>query len=257
MALVEVERHGELAHAVLSDPPLNTFSMELARDLSAAVAEVSSSDARALLLRAEGEHFSAGADVNMFIGLSEEEARGGLDEFMEMVHQLERLEIPTLAAVQGACVAAGLEVALGCDLIWAADEAQLGQLEAMIGATPFAGGSQRLVARAGAGRAKEMVMTGGLYPAEKMLEWGVVQRVVPTADLREKAERFAARLAAGPTRAHAVTKQVMRAHLEGGLEQADAILPELGATVMVTEDLQNGVKTFLEQGPGKAEFNGR
>jgi enoyl-CoA hydratase len=257
MALVEVERHDGVAHAVLRDPPLNRFSLDLARDLSAAVKEVGSSNARALLLRAEGEHFSAGADVNMFIGLTEEEARGGLGEFIDMVHELERLPIPTLAALQGACVAAGLEVAMGCDLIWAADNAQLGQLEALIGATPFAGGSQRLVGRVGAGRAKEMVLTGGLYPAEKMLEWGLVQRVVPVDALEEKASRFAERLAAGPTRAHAVTKEVMRTQLERGLEEADAILPALGAKVMVTDDLQNGVKVFLEKGPGQAVFEGR
>lgn len=257
MALLELQEKQGVAHVVLTDPPLNRFSMELAGELRQAIADAKALGVRALLVRAEGDNFSAGADVNMFLDLGEDDARQGLGEFMEMVHELERAPFPTLAALNGVCIAAGLEVALACDLIWAAEGGQLGQLEALIGATPFAGGSQRLVARVGLGRAKEMVMTGQLYPVEKMEAWGLVNRVVPAADLAEKAAAFAQRLADGPTRAHAVTKEVMRTHLEDGLHRADEVLPGLGAGVMVTEDLQNGVKAFLAGDPGSASFSGR
>jgi enoyl-CoA hydratase/carnithine racemase len=148
-------------------------------------------------------------------------------------------------------------VALSCDLIWAAEGAQLGLVEAVIGATPFGGGTQRLVARAGAGRAAEAVLTARPYPAETMLEWGVVNRVVAGADLLEKTRAFARRLAAGPTLAHAATKQMIRLTVDGGVEAADAALPEAGAKVMASEDLQNGARTLLEKGPGNATFVGR
>ena len=105
------------------------------------------------------------------------------------------MPVPTVAAVHGLCLAAGLEVALTADLIWAAEGAQLGLVEAVIGATPFGGGTQRLVARAGAGRAAEAVLTGRPYPAQTMLEWGVVNRVVPDAELHDEGARV--RRAAG------------------------------------------------------------
>src|SRR4029079_18961999 len=131
------------------------------------------------------------------------------------------IEVPTVAAVQGLCLAAGLEVALGCDLIWAAEGAQLGLVEAGIGATPFGGGTQRLVARAGAGRAAEAVLTARPYPAETMLQWGVWNRGLPRAELLDKARAFAGRLAAGPTLAHAASKRMIRLAVDEGVEAAD------------------------------------
>ena len=126
-------------------------------------------------MRAEGDNFSAGANVEMFLGRDETAARELLEEFLPAIRRFAEIEVPTVAVVQGFCLAAGLEVALSCDLIWAAEGTQLGLVEAVIGATPFGGGTQRLVARAGAGRAAEAVLTGRAYPAETMLEWGVVE----------------------------------------------------------------------------------
>jgi len=127
----------------------------------------------------------------------------------------------------------------------------------VIGATPIGGGTQRLFARAGAGRAAEAVLTGRPYPAETMLAWGVVNRVVASQDLLDKARAFVRRLAEGPTLAHAATKQMVRLTVDEGVEAADAALPEAGAKVMVSEDLQDGARTLLEKGPGNATFTGR
>ena len=90
-----------------------------------------------------------------------------------------------------------------------------------------------------------------------MLEWGVVNRVVESADLDEKSRAFAERLAGGPTLAHAATKQMIRLTVDEGVEAADAALPEAGAKVMASEDLQRGARTLLEKGPGHASFEGR
>ena len=111
--------------------------------------------------------------------------------------------------------------------------------------------------RAGPGRAREFVMTGGLYDAETLERWGVVNRVVPDDELLEKGMRFAARLAAGPTVAHAATKRIVRAYCEGGVGEADRITPEQFADLFASEDLKGAVKSFLQNGPGKATFEGR
>jgi enoyl-CoA hydratase/carnithine racemase len=257
MAKVKFSLEGGVGEIVIADPPLNLFSLELSRDLAAAAGEARDSAARAILIRAVGDNFSAGANVEIFIGRDEAAARELLDEFMPAIRLFTELAVPTVAAVQGLCLAAGLEVALSCDLIWAAEGTQLGLVEAVIGATPFGGGTQRLVARAGAGRAAEAVLTGRPYPAETMRDWGIVNRVVPAAELHDKVLAFVQRLAAGPTLAHSATKRMIRLAVDEGVEAADAALPEAGARVMASEDLQNGARTLLESGPGNATFEGR
>jgi enoyl-CoA hydratase/carnithine racemase len=257
MAKAHFRLEGEVGEIVIADPPLNLFGMELARDLASATREASDSAARAILVRAEGDNFSAGANVEIFLDRDEAAARELIEEFMPAIRRFSELAVPTVAAVQGLCLAAGLEVALSCDLIWAAEGTQLGLVEGVIGATPFGGGTQRLVARAGAGRAAEAVLTARAYPAETMLDWGVVNRVLPADDLREKTHAFAQRLAAGPTLAHAATKRMIQLAVDDGVEAADTALPEAGARVMASEDLQRGARTLLEKGPGHATFEGR
>lgn len=256
MAKARFELEGALGEIVIADPPLNLFGLELARDLARATDEARESAARAIFVRAEGENFSAGANVEIFIGRDQSDARALIEEFMPVIRRFAEIPVPTVAAVQGLCLAAGLEVALSCDMIWAAEGCQLGLVEAVIGATPFGGGTQRLVARAGAGRAAEAVLSARIYPAETMLGWGVLNRVVPAADLVTKARSFAEQLAAGPTLAHAATKQMIRLTVEAGVDAADAALPEVGAKVMASADLQDGARTLLEKGPGHATFKG-
>jgi enoyl-CoA hydratase/carnithine racemase len=257
MAEVKFTLDGDVGEIVLADPPLNLFGLKLARSLVDAVTQARDSDARAILVRAEGDNFSAGANVQMFLDRDEAAARELIEEFIPAIRRFAEIPVPTVAAVQGLCLAAGLEVALSCDLIWAAEGTNLGLVEAAIGATPFGGGTQRLVARAGAGRAAEAVLTGRAYPAETMLDWGVVNRVVPAAELLEKVRAFARRLAAGPTVAHQATKRMIQITVDQGVAAADAALPAEGATVMASEDLQNGARTLLEKGPGQATFAGR
>jgi enoyl-CoA hydratase/carnithine racemase len=257
MAKAEFRLQGDVGEIVIADPPLNLFGLELARDLASATGEAGDSAARAIVVRAEGDNFSAGANVEIFLDRDEAAARELIGEFMPAIRWFAEISVPTVAAVQGLCLAAGLEVALSCDLIWAAEGAQLGLVEGVIGATPFGGGTQRLVARAGAGRAAEAVLTARTYPAETMLSWGVVNRVVAASELTEKVSSFAQRLAAGPTLAHAATKSMIALAVDEGVGSADAALPEVGATVMASDDLQRGARTLIEKGPGHAIFNGR
>jgi enoyl-CoA hydratase/carnithine racemase len=257
MARAQFSLEGELGEIVIADPPLNLFGLELARDLASATDQARDSAARAIFVRAEGDNFSAGANVEMFLGRDEAAARELIEEFMPTIRRFAEIEVPTLAVVQGLCLAAGFEVALSCDLIWAAQDAQLGLVEGVIGATPFGGGTQRLVARAGAGRAAEAVLTARTYTADTMREWGVVNRVLPAGELREKAHAFARRLASGPTLAHAATKRTIQLTVDQGVAAADAALPEIGARVMASDDLQSGARMLIEKGPGHATFEGR
>jgi enoyl-CoA hydratase/carnithine racemase len=111
--------------------------------------------------------------------------------------------------------------------------------------------------RAGPARAAEFVMSGGLYDAETLERWNVVNRVLPDGDLHEKGMRFAHRLADGPTLAHGATKRIIRAYREGGVGRADEVTPDQFAELFDSEDLRNAVESFLAEGPGKASFEGR
>jgi enoyl-CoA hydratase/carnithine racemase len=257
---IRLERDGDIAIAVLSNPPLNLFTDRSFAELDECVIEVEASDARAFVWRAEGEVFTGGVDVNAFqrvVDAGPDAAGRFAQPLIDTVRRLEALEIPTFALVHGLCLTAGLEVALGCDMIWAGESARFGLVEAVVGLTPGAGGTQRIAERAGPARAREFVMTGGLYEAATLERWNVVNRVVADDELHEKGMRFAHRLASGPTRAHAATKRIVRGYLDGGVDEADRVTPGVFSDLFATDDLKNGVRSFLEQGPGKATFEGR
>ena len=258
--IVRVERDGPVASIVLANPPLNLFTDDSFHQLVEAIDEIDGSDARALVWRAEGDIFTGGVDVSAFqrvVDSGAAEAERFSQPLIDAVRKLESVEIPSIALVHGLCLTAGLEVALGCDIIWATESARFGLVEAVVGLTPGAGGTQRMAERAGPGRAREFVMTGGLYDAPTLERWGVVNRVVGDDELLEKGMRFAQRLATGPTVAHAATKRIVRAYCEGGVDEADRITPDQFAALFASEDLQNAVKSFLAEGPGKATFEGR
>jgi enoyl-CoA hydratase/carnithine racemase len=260
MATIKLQRDGAVAVVTLENPPLNLFTGESWGELLDCVAEVEGSDARALVWRAEGELFTGGVDVANFqavLDAGPASAASFAQPLIDGVRRLEALEIPTLALVHGLCLTAGLEIALGCDMIWAERSSKFGLVEAVVGLTPGAGGTQRMAERAGPGRAREFVMTRGLYDAEVLERWGVLNRVVEDGEVHEKGMRFAHRLASGPTRAHAATKRIVRAYCEGGVDQADRVTPGQFAGLFASEDLKGAVKSFLEEGPGKATFEGR
>jgi enoyl-CoA hydratase/carnithine racemase len=251
------EVDGDVGILTIDDPPLNLFGAELTQAVRACVDEARSASPRALLVRAEGDVFTGGADVNVFHGLTPEQAEEFAGDLLAITHGLEDLPFPTICAVHGLCLTAGFELALACDMIWAAESAQFGLVEIVVGVTPFMGGTQRVAERAGPARARELVMSGGLYPAATLERWNVVNRVLPDDGFDPAARAFARALAEGPTRAHAATKALVRAQVEGGARAADALVPEVAGALFATEDLKDAVRSFLEDGPGRARFSGR
>ena len=255
MASITFSREGDVGAITLSSGELNLFEADSFDALDDCIAQAEEAGVRAVVWRAEGDVFSAGVDVQVFKEAAD--AGEGFPSLVGPIKRLEALEVPTLAICHGLCLTAGLEVALGCDMIWAGESARFGLVEKVVGLTPGAGGTQRIAERAGPARAREFVMTGRLYDAATMERWNVVNRVVPDAELREKAMAFAADLASGPTRAHAMTKRIVRAYTDSGIERADEVTPGVFAELFETEDLQGAVESFLREGPGKATFEGR
>jgi enoyl-CoA hydratase len=252
-----LEQDGPLAVLTLSRPPLNLYDREVDQGLRDAVAHVGRERPRGLLLRAEGRVWTGGVDVKLFTELDVDAGAAFWRRGFELVHAIEDLPFPVVFAAHALCLTWGLEVALACDLLVAADGAQFGLVETRVGLTPSMGGPQRMAERAGPARAREFVMTGDLYDAAVLRDWGVVNLVWPGEEFEERSRAFARRLADGPTGAHAATKKIVRAQKEGGARAADAIVPEVAGALFGTEDLRNAVRSFLTEGPGKATYQGR
>ena len=153
-------------------------------------------------------------------------------------------------------MAGGFELALFCDLIWAAEGTMLGLPETRLGIVPLAGRVERVAARAGLGRARAIALSGDLYGAEDFAALGVIDRVVAADRLHVEAEEFARRLAEGPTRAFSVVKQLSQAYASEGVAGADRLLLDAAVGLFDTEDARGGIKSYLESGPGKAVFTG-
>jgi enoyl-CoA hydratase len=256
---VRVE-HAESGLAVLTldSPPLNLFDQAMIDGFRVAVEDLSAVPPRALLIRAEGRATSAGVDVHVFDGLTPEQGSALWVELLETIERLEALPAPIVFAAQALTLTAAFEIALACDLIVASPKAKFGLVEKVVGLTPSMGGTQRLAERAGSGRARQFVMSGGIFDAEEMERWGVVNEIFPAEEFEARSRALAEELAAGPTRAHAMTKHVLRRFREGGIPAADEAIRTEAADLFASEDLKNAVKTFLEHGgPGHATFEGR
>jgi enoyl-CoA hydratase/carnithine racemase len=257
MPLATFNQSDRLGEIVIDSPPMNLFSAELLADLRAAVDQAAAADIRALLLRAEGEDFSAGAEVSIFVGLDEARAEELETTVLSLIAAIEELPVPSLALIHGQCYAGAHELCLACDLIWAAEGSQIGQIEAVAGGITYAGGTQRIASRIGVGRAAEMVFTAAILPPETLASWGLINRVVPAGNLTGEGRAFAQSLASGPTRAHAATKRMLHAWRSGGVAAADQVTQAVGPAVMLSRDLRDGIASLQRCGPGHATFNNR
>ncbi|WP_446215094.1 enoyl-CoA hydratase/isomerase family protein [Micromonospora sp. IBHARD004] len=253
---LEIQPSG-LAVLTIDAEPLNLYTLDLHEQLDAALDRLPV-DTRALLIRFDGRVVSAGVDVSLFAAQqSPEQAKILFDRMLTLPDRIAALEFPTVFAAHALCLTWAFEVAVACDIILAAERASFGLVEKVVGLTPTMGGTQRLAARAGVGRAKEFVMTGERYSAAALERWNVVNRVLPDAGFDAAARAFAGQLAAGPTRAHAATKRVLDHFAEGGVPEANRHVTGIAADLYRTADLRGAVRSFLDEGPGRATFTGR
>ncbi len=241
-------------------PPLNLFDAPLARRLVAAVGELETEPPAGgpVPRRGTGGQRRGGRlAVRGPVGAAEA-ARAVFDELVALARRVDALPCPTVFAAHALCLTWAFELALACDLILAAESASFGLVERVIGLTPAMGGTQRLAERAGSGRAREFVMAGRPLQRAPSSSAGTSSTACcPTTASTPPRVRLPGSSPPGPTLAHAATKQVIRDYLEGGVELANERVGKVAGELFATEDLQNAVRSFLEQGPGKATFHGR
>ncbi|GAB4052495.1 enoyl-CoA hydratase/isomerase family protein [Catellatospora paridis] len=248
-APLRLTHDGPLAILTMDSPPLNLFDLAMWDAWEAEVARLSADPPRALLIRAEGRVVSAGVDVQVFADTDPAQAEAFWARQLRITQALEALPCPTVFAAHSLTLTAAFELALACDLIVAAASARFGLVERKVAFTPSMGGTQRLAERAGPARARELVMTGAQYRASTLAEWGVVNALFEPAEFHEAVCAYAMRLATGPSVAHAATKRIVRAYLDGGVSAADAVLPQTAAELVRTEDHRAAVAAFLSDGP--------
>jgi enoyl-CoA hydratase/carnithine racemase len=249
MQYVKFQRDGNVAVITLDKPPHNTMDKPLLAGVMQGFRQAAEEGCRAILLRSAMRHFCAGAVLASFT----------LDDFemRNAVAGLEDIGLPSVAAVSGSALGGGLELALMCDFIVAADTATMGLPEVSLGLVPFMGGVQRLALRAGAGRAKEMAMLGRRHDAATLLGWGVVNVVAPETELQSAAMAYARQLASGPTVALRAVKSLADAAARGGCAAADALQDALNHGVMASADARAGIAAFAATGrPGSTTFEG-
>jgi enoyl-CoA hydratase/carnithine racemase len=252
---VTVERRPDgVALVRLDRPKANALSGELLQQLRAIAEELTADPPGAVVVWGGERIFAAGADIVQMENGGPEAVSAN---FAAATGALARLPRVTIAAINGYALGGGLELALACDLRICADDAKLGLPEILLGVIPGGGGTQRLARLVGVGRAKELVLTGRQVRAEEALAIGLVNRVVPKADLIDEVLRFAATLAAGPRLAQAAAKAAIDEGLETTLEDGLAIEAAQFVAVSRTEDAERGIRSFVEHGPGKATFVGR
>jgi enoyl-CoA hydratase/carnithine racemase len=254
---VEPRLDGVVAILSLRYPPYNLLDPELSKLVIDGLRWAAAEGARAIVLRSALRHFSAGADLDAMLPAAES-GDGVLDwPLVELLRTFEELPVPIVAAVHGVCVGGGLELALACDLVVAAESAKLGSVEATVGLHPLMGAIQRVAQRAGAARAKEMAMLARRYDARTLERWNVINRVVEDEQLDAAAMTLARELAGGPTVAHAATKALVSTAVSRGVRAADEAMAELQKPIFRSDDFRAGVASSRSNGPGMARFQGR
>lgn len=250
------ERHGHILKIVIDNVTRrNSFIPEMSLQLSEAITLLDEDPGLwAGVLCANGDHFTAGLDMPKFFGPGASARplpEGQIDAF-----QLSRMcRKPIVAAVQGITYTIGIEMVLACDIVVAAEDARFCQMEAKRGLAPLAGGNFRFLTRMGWGNAMYHLLLVDEFGAAEALRIGLVQEVVPAGAQVDRAMELAGIIANNAPLGIQITKVTARKFYEAGEAAALAALPEIRAAVMGTEDMQEGIRSFVERRP--AQFKGR
>lgn len=253
--LVLVERRDDgVAVVTLNNPKVNALSQALLAELRAVAEALTANPPGAVVITGGERIFAAGADISEF-GDAEQGARitAGFHSALDAIAAIPRFVI---AAVSGYALGGGCELALACDYRIGGERAAFGQPEVLLGIVPGGGGSQRLPRLVGASKAKEIMITGRQVKAEEALRIGLVDELVSTEALHERALTLAAEVARGALQAQAIIKRLVDGGLDVPLAAALDLERDGFAAVFETADSKIGVRSFLEHGPGKAEFTG-
>jgi enoyl-CoA hydratase/carnithine racemase len=251
MPHVNYKMDGSVGVITLAKPPHNLLDNKFIAEIIAGFTTAVEEGCRSILLQSSMRHFCAGADLDVI--KAERHDQAGLEAIWRA---LEDIPIPSLAAVHGAALGGGLELALMCDMVIAADTASIGMAEATLGLLPLLGGVQRVVQRAGVARAKEMAMFGRRNDPRALERWNVINLVVPESELDSVALSWAKQLASGATVALRAIKKVANLAAREGIAGADAAQAIVNETIWTSADHERGLAAFATTGPASAVFQG-
>ena len=232
---------------------LNALSLQLTVDLRSAIEKAVADKARAVIITSEGRAFCSGGDLRQMQQMWQKEGRieAFLEDPLKALHDLIRLiretPIPFLAAVQGVCAGAGTNVALACDLVFAAENASFNEAFVRIGLSPDCGGSFFLPRAVGEKLAAELMMTGDTVSAEKAANIGMINRVVSAENLMEESLAMAKKLALAPTASIGRIKQMLNASFSNDLAQQLDLEHRLQIESGRGNDFKEGVTAFFEK----------
>ncbi|MFJ4923505.1 enoyl-CoA hydratase/isomerase family protein [Streptomyces sp. NPDC088725] len=255
MATVNLEVSGGVGTIRLDRPPMNALDTAIQDRLRELAEEAGRrDDVRAVILYGGEKVFAAGADIKEMREMDHAAMVVRSRGLQEAFTAVARIPKPVVAAITGYALGGGCELTLCADYRIAADNAKLGQPEILLGLIPGAGGTQRLARLIGPSRAKDLIFTGRQVAAEEALSLGLVDRVVPAAEVYEQAHAWAAKLAKGPALALRAAKESVDTGLETDIETGLAVERTWFAGLFATEDRERGMSSFVEDGPGKAKF---
>lgn len=255
---VETETDRAFATIRLDRPPMNALNAQVQDELGAAAAEVTADPrVRAVVVYGGEKVFAAGADIKEMAEAGYTDMVGTTRALQAAFTAVARIPKPVIAAINGYALGGGLELALCADFRVCAEDAKAGQPEILLGIIPGAGGTQRLPRLVGPARAKDIVFTGRFVAAAEALQIGLVDRIVPAAEVYGTASEWANQFANGPAHALAAAKGAIDAGLETDLDTGLEIERLNFSALFATEDQKIGMRSFIEKGPGKAEFTGR
>jgi enoyl-CoA hydratase/carnithine racemase len=257
--LVRVEVDQAVATIRLDRPPMNALSAAVQDEIALAARQVSADPAvRAVILYGGPKVFAAGADVKEMSELGYAEmAATGSRRLQDTFIAVARIGKPVIAAVTGYALGGGLELALCADFRVLGQGAKVGQPEILLGIIPGAGGTQRLPRLIGPARAKDLIFSGRFADAAEALAIGLADKVVPDDEVYDAARAMAARYAGGPALALRAAKEAVDRGLEADLDTGLEIERLSFAGLFATQDARAGMRSFVENGPGKATFAGR
>ncbi len=242
----------------LDRPPMNALNTQVQEELRATAHEAAErKDVRAVIVYGGEKVFAAGADIKEMATMAYTDMVDRSGDLQSAFTAVARIPKPVVAAITGYALGGGCELALCADFRVAGEQAKLGQPEILLGIIPGAGGTQRLSRLIGPARAKDLVFTGRFVDAEEALRIGLVDRVVPDGKVYEAAREMVARFVNGPAYALRAAKEAIDRGLEVDLDTGLEIERQQFAALFATEDRAIGMRSFIEQGPGKAKFVGR
>jgi len=254
--VVTVSVDGGIATIRLDRPPMNALNAQIQEDLRAAARDVSAdNEVRAVVVYGGEKVFAAGADIKEMARMSYVDMAARAPELSSAFDAVARIPKPVVAAVNGYALGGGCELALACDWRVAAEDAKLGQPEINLGVIPGAGGTQRLARLIGPARAKDLVMSGRMVAADEALRIGLVDRVVPAAEVYDAARELVSRYLTGPALALRAAKAAIDGGLSMDLAAGLAWESQLFAALFATEDKVEGMAAFVDK--RKPKFTGR